>query len=74
MNKYSYPFGEYLCPYCSQRVVLTEPDCWVEFVPEEINCPNCNETGLFIFEEFGDWDGYMFVKRDWNRLKPRIRE
>jgi len=42
------------------------PDDWEEFVMEEINCPNCNETGLFIWEEFNNgWEGYMLVKKDY---------
>jgi len=63
----SYLFDKnYICPYCNKNIFLTMPDDWEEFVMEEINCPNCNETGLFIWEEFNNgWEGYMLVKKDY---------
>ena len=67
MMAMSYPFDtDYICPYCNKFIFLTMPDDWEEFVMEEINCPNCNETGLFIWEEFNNgWEGYMLVKKDY---------
>ena len=61
-----YPFGnEYLCPYCGQWVVLTMPDDWKQFMDKEINCPNCNETGLLLWNELFDGYEYIFVRKDY---------